>query len=64
MLRYLKKTVDLKTTLSANFAANKGLVFKWYIDAAFAVYADFKSHSGRALTMGRVPSIIFQLSRS
>ena len=53
MLRYLKGRVDLKTTLSANFATNKGLVFQWYIDAAFAIHADFKSHSGRALTMGK-----------
>ena len=53
MLRYLKETIDLRTTLSANFATNKGLVFKQYIDAAFTVHVDFKSHSGRALTMDK-----------
>ena len=53
MLRYLKGSVELKTMLSANFTTNKGFVFKWYIDAAFAVHTDFKSHSGRALTMGK-----------
>ena len=53
MLRYLNGTTELKTTLSANFETNKGLVFKWYIDAAFAVNADFNSHTGGALTMGK-----------
>ena len=52
MLRYLKGTVDLRTTLNASLVINKGLVFKWYIDAAFAVHADFKCHSSRALIMG------------
>ena len=53
MLRYLKGTAELKTTLSANFTMNKRLVFKWYIDTAFVVHADFKSYSGGALTIGK-----------
>ena len=39
--------------LNAKEATTNGLVFKWYIDAAFAVHADFKSHTGGALTMGK-----------
>ena len=28
-------------------------VVKWYIDAAFAVHPDFKSHTGGAMTLGQ-----------
>ena len=27
-------------------------VIKWYVDASFAVHADFKSHTGAVMTMG------------
>ena len=28
-------------------------ILKWYVDAAFAVHTDFKSHTGMAMTMGQ-----------
>ena len=36
-----------------NIYRNRLLKVKWYINAAFMVHADFKSHSGGALTMGK-----------
>ena len=53
MLRYLKGTVNLKTMLSASNATTMGLNLKWHIDAAFAVHPNYKSHSGRSLTLGK-----------
>ena len=51
MLKYLEGTKDLVLTLEAD----KGdvLLCKWYPDAAFAVHADFKSHTGAVLTLGK-----------
>lgn len=51
MLKYLQGTKDLELTLEAD----KGdvLLCKWYSDAAFAVHADFKSHTGAVLTLGK-----------
>ena len=48
MLYYLKGTLNLITTLSVKDAVSGGLSFKWYIDAAFIVHADYKSHIGNA----------------
>ena len=36
-------------TLSAD-ALN---ILKWYVDASFAVHADFKSHTGSVMSMGK-----------
>jgi len=51
MLKYLEATKDLELILEAE----KGdvLMCKWYPDAAFAVHADFKSHTGAVLTLGK-----------
>jgi hypothetical protein len=51
MLKYLESTKDLVLTLEAD----KGdiLLCKWYPDAAFAVHADFKSHTGAVLSLGK-----------
>ena len=51
MLKYLEGTKDLELILEAE----KGdvLMCKWYPDAAFAVHADFKSHTGAVLTLGK-----------
>ena len=49
MLKYLEGTKDLELILEAE----KGdvLMCKWYPDAAFAVHADFKSHTGAVLSV-------------
>ena len=49
MINYLKCTRDLVITLSANDAH----VLKWYVDVAYAVHKDMKSHTGGAFTMGK-----------
>jgi hypothetical protein len=33
--------------------ANKELVARWYVDAAFAVHPDMKSHTGYVMTLGK-----------
>ena len=48
MMKYLHSTRDLTLKLSAD----KLSVIKWYVDAAFAVHPDFKSHSGGIMTFG------------
>ena len=39
----------------------QNIFLKWYLDAALAVYLDFKSHTGPILTM--VKGAIISLSR-
>ena len=46
---FLKGTVDDVLTLEANDTNT----LTWYIDAAFAVHADMKSHTGGIVTMGK-----------
>ncbi len=48
LILYLNGTKDLVVTLSAENAR----ILKWYIDAAYGVHKDMKSHTGAALTMG------------
>ena len=48
-MKYLNATQDKKLTLSADNLK----VIKWYVDAAFAVHPDFKSHTGGAMTFGK-----------
>ena len=48
-MKYLNGTRALNLTLSAD-SVN---VIKWYVDAAFAVHPDYKSHTGAVLTMGK-----------
>ena len=43
MMKFLNGTVDDKLTLSAGDDIHN---IKWYIDSAFAVHPDFKSHTG------------------
>ena len=52
MMKYLSQTVDLELTLEADGEAGVVLC-KWYPDAAFAVHADCKSHTGAVLTLGK-----------
>jgi hypothetical protein len=49
VMKYLNGTKGENLTLSAD-----GLrVFKWYVDACFAVHQDFKSHTGAMMTLGK-----------
>ena len=48
MMKYLNGTKDKVLKLSADNLR----VVKWYVDAAFAVHADFKSHTGAVMTFG------------
>lgn len=45
---YLRATRDLDLTLEAD-ATN---VVKWWVDAAYAVHADLKSHTGGSMSLG------------
>ena len=48
-MKYINRTKTYSLTLSANDLH----VVKWYVDASFVVHADFWSHSGAVMTMGR-----------
>ena len=47
-IKYLRGTRDLTLTLSAD---NMN-VMKWWVDAAYGVHPDMKSHTGGAMSMG------------
>jgi hypothetical protein len=49
MMSYLFYTKQDILTLEAD----KELVIRWYVDAAFAVHPDMKSHTGYAMTFGK-----------
>jgi hypothetical protein len=49
VLSFLKGTIDDVLTLEADDSNT----LTWYIDAAFAVHADMKSHTGSIFTMGK-----------
>ena len=49
LMKYLNGTKYLVLTLGAEWLN----ILKWYVDAAFAIQADFKSHTGVAMTMGQ-----------
>lgn len=49
VMKYLRATHNMLLTLDAN-AIN---VVKWWVDAAYAVHGDMKSHTGGAMTLGR-----------
>ena len=48
LMSYLSKTKDETLTLKAN-GTNE---IKWWIDAAFAVHPDMRSHTGAVMTLG------------
>jgi hypothetical protein len=48
LIKYLNGTRNKKTTIRAEQLN----VIKWYVDVAFAVHPDFKSHTGMVMTMG------------
>ena len=49
MMKFLKQTKKDVLTLSADGTG----IIKWYVDAAFAVHPDFKSHTGSVMSMGK-----------
>ena len=49
LMKYLNGTRELVLTLSADALD----ILKWYVDASFAVHADFKCHTGRVMSMGK-----------
>ena len=49
VMRYLRATARLPLTLEAD---NLHLV-KWWVDGAFAVHADMRSHTGGAMSLGK-----------
>jgi hypothetical protein len=49
VLAFLKVTIDDVLKLEADDTNT----LTWYIDAAFAVHADMKSHTGAMFTMGK-----------
>ena len=49
VLVFLQSTIDDVLTLEADDLQT----LKWYIDAAFAVHADMRSHTGGMLTLGK-----------
>ena len=49
LLKFLNGTRDDVLTLSTDSLR----VIKWYVDAAFAVHPDFKSHTGGSMTFGQ-----------
>jgi hypothetical protein len=55
VVKYLNGTREENLTLSPDNLR----VVKWYVDAAFAVHPDFKSHTGAMMTLGKgtMPSI-------
>ena len=49
ILKYISGTRDLVLTLESDVTGT----VKWWVDAAFAVHHDMKSHTGGMMTMGR-----------
>ena len=49
MIKFLKQTKRDRLTLKADGSRT----LHWYVDAAFAVHKDFRSHTGATMTMGK-----------
>jgi len=49
VMNFLKNTRDYVLTLEADNSQE----LKWYVDAAFAVHPDMKSHTGAVFTLGK-----------
>jgi hypothetical protein len=48
-MKCLCGTKDMALTLEGDNAC----VIKWWVDASFAIHLDIKSHTGRAMTLGK-----------
>ena len=49
LVKYMRKTKFLRLTIEANFLDQN----HWFIDGAFAVHPDMKSHTGSYMTFGK-----------
>jgi hypothetical protein len=49
MMDFLKTTVNDGLTLQANL----NIIVNWYLNTAFTVHSDFKSHTGSCMTLGQ-----------
>ena len=49
VMKYLRGTIEIVLTLSANGPV---LVMKWWVDGAFAVHPDMRSHTGISMSLG------------
>jgi hypothetical protein len=49
VMKYLRGSIDRVLTLEAD----KAHVVKWWVDAAFAVHHDMKSHTGGTMSLGK-----------
>ena len=49
LTKYIEATIGLPLILSIDGSGSIG----WYVDAAFAVHKDMKSHTGGIMTMGQ-----------
>ena len=49
VMRYLQAHLDLKLTLSEGASG----VVQWWVDAAYGVHSDMKSHIGGTLSVGK-----------
>ena len=49
VVRYLRQFPDLPLTLEADDTH----IIKWWVDAAFAVHKDMKSHTGVTMSLGK-----------
>ncbi len=59
IMTFLKATQDGFASMSAdNIQANK-----WYVDAAFGVHKDLKSHTGATLSLGKAAFVQCRLNR-
>ena len=48
VMKYIQGTIGLPLILSIDKSGN----IKWYVDAAFAVHKDMRSHTGGFMSMG------------
>jgi hypothetical protein len=47
-MKYLRATIELLLVLGIDTSGK----IRWYVDAAFAMHNDMKSHTGAMMTMG------------
>ena len=53
-MNYIQVTIGLPLILSVDKSGN----IKWYVDVAFAVHKDMRSHIGGFMTMGKVGAYV------